>query len=221
MAQAHDRMPCTSDVARLKQSGSRGQDESTRLLDSAESVLSAVEGLHPGYTLLDRKADGAIWGTEQALNQAQTLAPLYREHMRLHSGSRGKPKEKEGAMQIIDVDSHITVVKGLEGTPFQHKRVVVMGTGGISHWVGPPETGKVNAEFDRWFLQCLVEGKSAEVIEKYKKAEELEKTAGNGGQEIRDWLAVAGAMPSRLKPRVLAYEPIPQWATGTGVMAWA
>ena len=32
MAQAHDRMPCTSDVARLKQSGSRGQDESTRLL---------------------------------------------------------------------------------------------------------------------------------------------------------------------------------------------
>ena len=55
-------------------------------------------------------------------------------------------------MQVIDVDSHITVVKGLEGTPFQHKRVAVMGTGGISYWVGPPETGKVNAEFDRWFL---------------------------------------------------------------------
>ncbi len=103
----------------------------------------------------------------------------------------------------------------------QQKRIAVIGTGGISHWVGPPETGKVNAEFDRWFLQCLVEGKSAEVIEKYKNAEELEKIAGNGGQEIRDWLAVAGAMPSRLKPRVLAYEPIPQWATGTGVLAWA
>lgn len=103
----------------------------------------------------------------------------------------------------------------------QNKRVAVIGTGGISHWVGPPETGRVNAEFDRWFLQCLVEGKATEVIEEYKKAEDLEKIAGNGGQEIRDWLAVAGAMPSRLKPRVLAYEPIPQWATGTGVMAWA
>ena len=103
----------------------------------------------------------------------------------------------------------------------EKKRIAVMGTGGLSHWVGPPETGKVNAEFDRWFLQCLIEGKSAEVVEKYKNAEELEQIAGNGGQEIRDWLAVAGAMPTNLKPRVLAYEPIPQWATGTGVMAWA
>lgn len=103
----------------------------------------------------------------------------------------------------------------------QAKRVAVVGTGGLSHWVGPPETGRVNAEFDHWFMQCLVDGKSTEVIEKYKKAEELEKTAGNGGQEIRDWLAVAGAMPVELTPRVLAYEPIPQWATGTGVMAWA
>lgn len=100
------------------------------------------------------------------------------------------------------------------------KRVAVVGTGGLSHWVGPPETGKVNADFDRWFLQCLVDGKSAEVIERYKNAEELERVAGNGGQEIRDWLAVAGAMPPALRPRVLAYEPIPQWATGTGVMAW-
>ncbi|MGH7965154.1 MAG: hypothetical protein ACRERD_25645, partial [Candidatus Binatia bacterium] len=100
------------------------------------------------------------------------------------------------------------------------QRVVVIGTGGISHWVGTPEMGRVNADFDRWFLQCLIEGKSAEVIEKYKNWEELEKTAGNGGQEIRDWLAVVGAMPANLKPRVLAYEPIQQWVTGTGVMAW-
>jgi aromatic ring-opening dioxygenase catalytic subunit (LigB family) len=103
----------------------------------------------------------------------------------------------------------------------EKKRIAVIGTGGLSHWVGPPETGKVNAEFDHWFLQCLVEGKSADVMEKYKKAEDLEQIAGNGGQEMRDWLAVAGAMPARLKPQVLAYEPIPQWATGTGVMAWA
>jgi hypothetical protein len=96
---------------------------------------------------------------------------------------------------------------------------VNQGTGGLSHWVGPPETGKVNAEFDRWFLDCLVEGRGAEVTERYKKAEELEEVAGNGGQEIRDWLAVAGAMPSRLKPRMLAYEPIT--GCGTGVMAWA
>jgi len=101
----------------------------------------------------------------------------------------------------------------------ERKRVAVIGTGGLSHWVGLPETGRVNAEFDRWFLGCLVEGRGPEVIAKYKKPEELEKEAGNGGQEIRDWLAVAAAMPTTLKPRVLAYEPMP--GCGIGVMAWA
>jgi hypothetical protein len=28
-------------------------------------------------------------------------------------------------------------------------------------------------------------------------------------------------MPERLRPRVLAYEPVQEWVTGTGVMAWA
>jgi Catalytic LigB subunit of aromatic ring-opening dioxygenase len=99
------------------------------------------------------------------------------------------------------------------------KRVAVIGTGGLSHWVGLPETGRVNAEFDRWFLDCLVGGRGAEVLAKYSRAEDLERAAGNGGQEVRDWLAVAGAMPTSLKPRVLAYEPIP--GCGIGVMAWA
>jgi len=100
----------------------------------------------------------------------------------------------------------------------ERKRVAVVGTGGLSHWVGLPETGRVNAEFDRWFLSCLVESRGAEVIAEYKRPEELEKEAGNGGQEIRDWLAVAAAMPAHLKPRVLAYEPMP--GCGIGVMAW-
>jgi len=43
------------------------------------------------------------------------------------------------------------------------KRIAVVGTGGLSHWVGLPGTGKVNAEFDRWFMDCLVAGKEAEV----------------------------------------------------------
>jgi aromatic ring-opening dioxygenase catalytic subunit (LigB family) len=101
----------------------------------------------------------------------------------------------------------------------ERKRVAMIGTGGLSHWVGLPETGRVNAEFDRWFMDCLVGGREAEVITKYQKAEELEQVAGNGGQEVRDWLAVAGAMPAHLKPRVLSYEPIP--GCGIGVMAWA
>jgi len=103
----------------------------------------------------------------------------------------------------------------------QKTRVAFLGTGGLSHWVGPPETGKINEEFDRWFLDCLTKGNIAEATSRYAKYEDLEAVAGNGGHEIRDWLAVAGAMPSRLRPQVLAYEPLKPWSTGTGIMGWS
>jgi Catalytic LigB subunit of aromatic ring-opening dioxygenase len=99
-------------------------------------------------------------------------------------------------------------------------RVAFLGTGGLSHWVGPPETGRINAEFDRWFLERLMRRESEQVVEKYP-GRELESVAGNGGNEIRDWLAVAAAMPPAFRAEVLAYEPVPQWVTGTGVMAWS
>ena len=100
----------------------------------------------------------------------------------------------------------------------EQKRVAVMGTGGLSHWVGLPEMGRVNAEFDRWFMDALAAGQKEDVIAKYKKAEELEAVAGNGGQEVRDWLAAAGAMPASFTAQVLAYEPLP--GCGIGVMTW-
>jgi aromatic ring-opening dioxygenase catalytic subunit (LigB family) len=100
----------------------------------------------------------------------------------------------------------------------EEKKLAVLGTGGLSHWVGLPEMGRVNAEFDRWFMQTLAAGRQSDIIAKYKKAEELDAVAGNGGQEVRDWIAAAGAMPPGLRAQVLAYEPLP--GCGIGVMAW-
>src|SRR5260370_348466 len=94
-------------------------------------------------------------------------------------------------------------------------------TGGLSDWAGPPQTGRVNEEFARWFLERLERGEISEVTTRYARYEDLEAVAGNGGHEIRDWLAVAGAMPPRLRPHVLAYEPLKSWLTGTGIMAWS
>ena len=99
------------------------------------------------------------------------------------------------------------------------KRVAVLGTGGLAHWVRLPEMGRINVEFDRWFLDCLVTGHAADVAVRYPKTNQLERDAGNGGHEIRQWLAVAGAMAEGLTPRLLAYEPIP--GCGTGVMVWS
>jgi hypothetical protein len=103
----------------------------------------------------------------------------------------------------------------------QNQRVAVLGTGGLSHWVGPPETGKINEEFDRWFLDRLIAGHVSEITDRYARYEDLEAVAGNGGHEIRDWLAVAGSMPAGMRPSLLAYEPLKAWFTGTGIVAWS
>jgi protocatechuate 4,5-dioxygenase beta chain/2,3-dihydroxyphenylpropionate 1,2-dioxygenase len=94
------------------------------------------------------------------------------------------------------------------------QRVVVIGTGGLSHWVGLPQSGKINADFDRDFLSRLASGDARRLTD-YTQAEIDE--AGNGAHEIRTWLVAAGAVETPFD--VLAYEPVPEWLTGTSVAA--
>ena len=94
------------------------------------------------------------------------------------------------------------------------ERVVVIGTGGLSHWVGLPESGNINTDFDREFIARLESG-DGERLTDYSR-EEIDK-AGNGAHEIRTWLVAAGAVEVPFD--VLAYEPVPEWLTGTAVAA--
>lgn len=94
------------------------------------------------------------------------------------------------------------------------ERVVVVGTGGLSHWVGLPESGTINEEFDRDFLARLESG-DPERLTDYTR-EEID-AAGNGAHEIRTWLVAAGAAGTGFD--VLTYEPVPVWLTGTSVAA--
>jgi aromatic ring-opening dioxygenase catalytic subunit (LigB family) len=94
------------------------------------------------------------------------------------------------------------------------ERVVVLATGGLSHWVGLPESGCINQEFDRDFLQRLVAG-DPDRLTAYTAAEI--DAAGNGAHEIRTWLIAAGAAGTGFD--VLAYEPVAAWLTGTAVAA--
>jgi hypothetical protein len=82
----------------------------------------------------------------------------------------------------------------------ENKRVPILGTGGLSHWTGHLQTGRVNERLER--------GEIPEVTTRNARYEDLEAVAGNGGHGIRDWLAVAGAMPPRLRPHVLTHEPL-------------
>lgn len=95
------------------------------------------------------------------------------------------------------------------------ERVVVLGTGGLSHWVGMPEAGNINVDFDREFLDNLAAGTVDPILQ---LTEEQIDAAGNGAHEIRSWLVAAGAAEGA-QFDVLAYEPVPEWLTGTAIVA--
>lgn len=94
------------------------------------------------------------------------------------------------------------------------QRVAVVATGGLSHWVGMPNSGQVNEEFDRDFLERLESGDVDRLVD--YTADEI-NAAGNGAHEIRAWLVAAGAAQAPFD--TLVYEPVPEWLTGTSVVA--
>jgi 2,3-dihydroxyphenylpropionate 1,2-dioxygenase len=69
-------------------------------------------------------------------------------------------------------------------------------------------------EFDEAFLNDLESGK----LERYAtySSGDIEKVAGNGGQELRTWLTMAAAL-GFTPGRRLAYSAMPEWLTGMGV----
>ena len=97
---------------------------------------------------------------------------------------------------------------------FPHdERVVVIGSGGISHWVGTAEMGRVNEQFDREILDYAVRGDLAALMS--LSDDYILKNGGNGGMEIRQWACAMGALPG-VKGEVIDYEPVPEWVTGLG-----
>ena len=90
------------------------------------------------------------------------------------------------------------------------ERVVLLAGGGLSHWVATPEMGEVNPVFDRWFLDCLVRGDLDAVTA--LDTDDVARQAGNGGQEIRNWITAMAVCSGRAE--VLCYEPVTRWGTG-------
>lgn len=91
------------------------------------------------------------------------------------------------------------------------ERVVVVGTGGLSHWIGVEGMGEVSYDFDHRIFELFGEGR-AEELTRMTKAEIIEK-AGNGGMEIINWMVMAGATHGK-RGKKIYYEAIPEWFTG-------
>jgi 2,3-dihydroxyphenylpropionate 1,2-dioxygenase len=135
------------------------------------------------------------------------------------------------------------------------KKVAIVASGGLSHWVPIPKidsekeedqglihilkngrqeieqldeylqtretrvtrikSGPVNEAWDREFLR-LIEAKDFASLRKWS-AEFIEENGGNGGQEIRNWLVLLGALQS-FAANAAFYEPIPEWVTGMAIV---
>ena len=93
------------------------------------------------------------------------------------------------------------------------ERIAIVGTGGISHWPATPDSGKINEAWDREFLDRFCRNDRAALLSYRDEATYAQ--AGQGGFEIRNFIAVAAA--ARGTAEVWHYQPIPIFAVGCTV----
>ncbi|MGV3570796.1 MAG: class III extradiol dioxygenase family protein [Ramlibacter sp.] len=97
------------------------------------------------------------------------------------------------------------------------KRVVVIGTGGLSHQLDGQRAGFINKAFDLKFMQTLVD--EPEWATQFS-IHELVEQAGTQGIELLMWLAARAAVPGRVR-QVHSNYHIPISNTAAGMMALA
>src|SRR5580700_8668704 len=71
------------------------------------------------------------------------------------------------------------------------ERIALIGTGGISHWPATPDSGKINEKWDRDLLDKWVRNDKTALLSYSDR--DTYRDAGQGGFEIRTFIAVAAA----------------------------
>ncbi len=91
------------------------------------------------------------------------------------------------------------------------ERIALLGTGGISHWPATPDSGKINEAWDRDFLDRWARNDTEALLDYDDLSVYAE--AGQGGFEIRTFVAVSGAADGSTGV-VDFYTPIPIFSVG-------
>ncbi len=89
------------------------------------------------------------------------------------------------------------------------ERVAVLSTGGLSHWPCTPDSGAINEAWDREFLRHWMRNDRERLLA--YTDEEIYRDAGQGGYEIRTYIAMAG-LAGGAGAELWCYQPIPQYA---------
>ena len=94
------------------------------------------------------------------------------------------------------------------------QRVVVMGTGGLSHQLDGERAGFINKDFDEKFMASMVDDPAWAT--KYSTAE-LVELSGTQGVELLNWMVARGTLPEKVRKEHSNYH-IPISNTATGLM---
>jgi protocatechuate 4,5-dioxygenase, beta chain len=109
-----------------------------------------------------------------------------------------------------------SVARALKSYP-RDARVLVVGTGGLSHQLDGERAGFINKEFDQMCLDVLVN--RPETLSRYS-SRELVELAGTQGVELLMWIAARGALGGSASPVHVNYHiPISNTAAATLLLA--
>jgi aromatic ring-opening dioxygenase catalytic subunit (LigB family) len=111
-----------------------------------------------------------------------------------------------------------TIARAVRMRPSE-ERIVVMGTGGLAHDPTGPNWCIIDEQFDREFLKLLVEGETESLMKEFTLGR-MFKSGKGGTPEILNWFAPLGAVGAGTRATLLCYEPVPEWATGIGLISW-
>src|SRR5262249_55482140 len=97
------------------------------------------------------------------------------------------------------------------------RRIGLLATGGISHTVGAPDPDRNHPAFDERFVGAL---RGGDLDAACRISDKEMDAVGNGTHEIRNWVAVAGAMHPGRPEVVTALPYVTGWNSGVHQLLW-
>lgn len=98
----------------------------------------------------------------------------------------------------------------------QDRRVAILATGGLSHFIGVPGMGHIDERFDRICIDLFENAPDDRLAEELQR--ELLAT-GNGGEEVRNWVVAHAAAGSR-GFELVGYAPLEETYVGCAFAEW-
>ena len=96
------------------------------------------------------------------------------------------------------------------------ERVVLLGTGGLSHSIGEPTMGEIDEPFDHTCIDLFSNASDEDIA---ATLEHRLQSTGNGGHEVRNWV-IAHAAAGGKGFDLIDYAPLPEVYVGCGFAEW-